>query len=74
MGVFEKPRGRHPFTLTHYLPAADAASESGCLAGIRENIGWELIVSPDLVRITPPTREELVLLRLFDPERFFIGD
>ena len=73
VGVFEKPKGRHRFTLTHYLPADDAASESDCLAAIRENVGWELIVSPDLTRIEPPTHEELTLLRLFDPERFFIG-
>ena len=40
----------------------------------REACGWELKVGPTLRRFEPPTLEELRLVRLFDPRRYFLGE
>jgi len=40
----------------------------------REACGWELKVAPVLRRFEPPTLEELRLVRLFDPRRYFLGE
>jgi hypothetical protein len=71
--VFEKTDGKQTFTLTHYLPASDHAGESDCLAAIREKIGWDLDVAPDLTRLGLPSQDELTRLRLCDPHRFFLS-
>lgn len=73
VGVFEKGEGRDRCTLTAYIPPDDAASEEECLRSIREKIGWELETVPEPKRVEPPAKEELTLLRLFDPRGFFIG-
>ena len=36
-------------------------------------VGWELDIASDLVRLDPPNKEEITLLRLFDPRGYFIG-
>ena len=38
---------------------------------LRENTGWELSVSEPLVETTPPTANELELIRRIDPDRFW---
>jgi acyl CoA:acetate/3-ketoacid CoA transferase alpha subunit/acyl CoA:acetate/3-ketoacid CoA transferase beta subunit len=40
---------------------------------IRTLCGWKLEVAPEVNWISPATPEELALLRVFDPERFFLG-
>ena len=42
-------------------------------AGIRARCGWDLEVAADLEELQPATIEELTMLRLFDPQRFFLG-
>ena len=42
------------------------------IKNIKENCGWGLKVSERLKQIAPPTREELRLLRVFDPKKFYI--
>jgi glutaconate CoA-transferase subunit B len=40
---------------------------------VRENTGFEVLVSPQLTTTKPPTDEELSILRMLDPKRQFIG-
>ena len=40
---------------------------------VRENTGFEVLVSPSLTTTKPPTDEELAILRTLDPKRQFIG-
>ena len=40
---------------------------------VRENTGFDVLVSPTLTITKPPTDEELSILRMLDPKRQFIG-
>ena len=40
---------------------------------VRDNTGFDVLVSPRLTTTTPPTDEELSILRMLDPKRQFIG-
>jgi glutaconate CoA-transferase subunit B len=40
---------------------------------VRENTDFEMLVSTSLTTTTPPTEEELSILRMLDPKRQFIG-
>jgi len=40
---------------------------------IRARCGWPLRVADDLAWLEPATPDELAMLRVFDPERFFLG-
>jgi len=73
VGVFEKIGDKETFTLTAYIPSQANQKTEGAIAEIREKVGWELDVAPNLKKTELPTKEELTLLRLFDPKRFFIG-
>jgi hypothetical protein len=39
----------------------------------KENCGWELRVASKVEELPVPTQEELVTLRLLDPEGAYIG-
>lgn len=71
MGRFEK-RGGETLLLTGYFRHAPANREE-CVREIQQRCGWNLRVADDLVELSPPTAEELAMLRIFDPERFFLG-
>jgi acyl CoA:acetate/3-ketoacid CoA transferase beta subunit len=71
MGRFEKDAGDE-LVLTAYFTAEGRTREE-IVAEIRERCGWELKVAEPLEALDPPTAEELALLRVFDPERFFLG-
>lgn len=71
MGRFEK-RGGDELILTGYFGCNGADAEAA-VAQIRDLVGWDLKVSDDLEALGGPTDEELALLRVFDPERFFLG-
>jgi glutaconate CoA-transferase subunit B len=43
------------------------------LEQVRDNTGFEVLVSPDLTTTKPPTDQELSILRMLDPNRQFIG-
>jgi glutaconate CoA-transferase subunit B len=50
------------------------ALHPGCtLDQVRDNTGFEVLVSPNLTTTKPPTEEELGILRMLDPRRQFIG-
>jgi hypothetical protein len=71
MGRFEK-RGGDTLVLTGWFESA-GASRDEVVRGIRERCGWDLAVADDLEALPPASGEELALLRLFDPERRFLG-
>jgi len=71
VGVFEKIGGEETFTLTTYIPSKPKQAVKEAIAGIKEKVGWELKVSPNLKEAQPVAKEEVTLLRLFDPKGFF---
>jgi acyl CoA:acetate/3-ketoacid CoA transferase alpha subunit/acyl CoA:acetate/3-ketoacid CoA transferase beta subunit len=73
-GVFEKVEGRETFSLTAYIPSQTTQDESEIIATIQEKVGWELDIAAHLVRLEPPTEEEITLLRLYDPRGYFRGE
>jgi len=73
VGVFEKIGNKDTFTLTTYIPSKANQKATEAIAEIREKVGWELEVAPNLKKAEPPTKEEVTLLRLFDPKGIFIG-
>ncbi len=73
VGVFEKLGGDDTFALTAYIPGHPDQMAEEALAGIKERVGWELEIGGDLRRIEPVGTDELALLRLFDPDGFYIG-
>jgi hypothetical protein len=46
--------------------------ETEAVAAARAACGWELRVAPALRRFEPPSPDELRLIRLFDPRRYFL--
>jgi len=71
VGVFEKIGGEETFTLTTYIPSQPKQAVKEAVAGIEEKVGWELKVSPNLKEAQPVAKDEVTLLRLFDPKGFF---
>jgi hypothetical protein len=71
MGRFEKLDGNE-FILTGCFGMNGADRDTACRE-IRERCGWDLRVADDAQMLDPPTPEELTLLRIFDPERHFLG-
>ena len=73
VGIFEKIGDKGTFTLTAYIPSKASQKAAEAIAEIREKVGWELKVAPNLKQAEPPTHEEVTLLRLFDPRGFYTG-
>jgi acyl CoA:acetate/3-ketoacid CoA transferase alpha subunit/acyl CoA:acetate/3-ketoacid CoA transferase beta subunit len=71
VGIFEKVGGEGTFTLTNYIPSKPKQTVEEAIARIRDKVGWELKVSPNLREAQPIAKEEVTLLRLFDPKGFF---
>ena len=72
MGVFEKLDGDEEFTLTKYFANRDSSSAEETIRKIKETCGWNLKVARDPQEVSPPTVEELRLLRVFDPHKYYI--
>jgi hypothetical protein len=72
LGIFEKLNGEE-FILTGYLPNEGDSAEDA-IRRAKENCGWELKVAPNIVPLTVPTSEELMIIRLLDPEGFYLKD
>jgi len=73
VGVLEKLGNKDTFTLTTYIPSKAKQNAEDAVAEIKEKIGWELEVAPNLKKAAPPTKDEVTLLRLFDPKGVFTG-
>jgi acyl CoA:acetate/3-ketoacid CoA transferase alpha subunit/acyl CoA:acetate/3-ketoacid CoA transferase beta subunit len=70
LGVYEKEGERDVLTLTGLFGDVPEAS---AVKAAREACGWDLEVATTLRRFDPPTPEELAIVRLFDPRRYFLG-
>jgi len=71
MGIMERIDGE--FTLTTYFPDPKIHDSGRIIKEIKEKCGWNLKISPQVSGAPPPSLEELVTLRAFDPEGYFIG-
>jgi len=71
VGIFEKIGGEETFTLTTYISSSPKQTAEEAVAGMKEKVGWELKVSPNLKEAQPVAKEEVTLLRLFDPKGFY---
>lgn len=74
-GVFAKQPGESAeLVLTAWYRGGPFgyAGEREAVADIRANVGWDLRVADVLEPIDPPEKEELYVLRLFDPWRQFL--
>ncbi len=71
MGRYEK-RGGDSFILTGVIVEPGQSREEA-IREAKERCGWDLDVADDVETLAPVTQDELTLLRLFDPERFFLG-
>jgi len=69
MGIFQKLDGE--LTLTNYFPDPSLASPEEAIDRIRQNCGWEVKISSQVTEVSPPSLEELLLLRTFDPKGYF---
>ncbi|MFA4911700.1 MAG: CoA-transferase, partial [Desulfobacteria bacterium] len=74
MGVFEKIGDDKEFTLTGYFPNQGLTTKEDHIRCIKENCGWDLKVCSDPEEIPPPKLEELIMLRMFDPRKHYLGE
>ena len=71
VGIFEKIDGEQIFTLTTYIPSKPKQTIEEAMAEIKNKVGWQLRVSRTLKKAQPVAKEEVTLLRLFDPKGFY---
>ncbi|MFH1626060.1 MAG: CoA-transferase [Pseudomonadota bacterium] len=74
LGVFEKIGDDPEFTLTGYFRNSGLTDREDHVRHIKDNCGWDLKVSSDPEEIPPPKLEELIMLRLFDPRRYYLRE
>ncbi len=70
LGVFAKREPHGELVLTGVL---GEGPEAPLVRAARERCGWDLAVAPSLRRFEPPSADELRLIRIFDPRRYFLG-
>lgn len=73
LGIFEKTDESNEFKLSAYFEKSEHFSEEDIIRSIKDNCGWDLKVLPNVKKIGKPTTDELMVLRLFDPDRHFLG-
>ena len=69
-GVFAKRDPHGELILTGVL---GDGPEAPLVEAAREACGWELAVAPSLRRFDRPTADEVKLIRMLDPRRYFLG-
>jgi acyl CoA:acetate/3-ketoacid CoA transferase alpha subunit/acyl CoA:acetate/3-ketoacid CoA transferase beta subunit len=70
LGVFAKREPHGELILTGVL---GDGPEAPLVQTARERCGWDLAVAPSLRRFPPPTSDDVRLVRLLDPRRYFLG-
>jgi acyl CoA:acetate/3-ketoacid CoA transferase alpha subunit len=73
LGVLEKGDGNKELVLTEYFNLSNRPKDE-ILEEIKSNTGWDLKISNNLTERKEISSEELAILRLFDPNRFFIRE
>ena len=61
------------FDPEHQRMRLDALHPGVTVEQVRSNTGFELPLAPEVAVTTPPTADELAMLRALDPERRFLG-
>jgi len=72
LGVFEKLGGEEFFLTGIILDGKSAPAE--IMAQLKEKTPWEFKIAPSIENFPLPTATELMLLRLFDPQKFFLTE
>jgi acyl CoA:acetate/3-ketoacid CoA transferase beta subunit len=74
MGVFHKtdPNGEE-FILKGLFPSPSLGGMDRVIEHVKSQCGWELTVAENPEWVDPPSLDELRLLRIFDPDRNFLG-
>ena len=70
LGVFVKRAPHGELILAGVLGDGPEAPR---VQAARERCGWDLAVAPSLRRFEPPTADELRIVRMLDPRRYFLG-
>lgn len=73
LGIFEKIDQGDEFVLTGCLPDKNLSSLEERAQNIKTLCGWDLKIAPELKEISPPADEELQVLRLLDPQGYFLS-
>ncbi len=73
-GILEKVGDGEDLVLTGYYPLEGFKDERETVEYIRSQCGWELQCSPSLKAIQPPSLEELMDVRIFDPRGYFLEE
>jgi glutaconate CoA-transferase subunit B len=66
MGVYRFDETTKEMYLSEYFPGQS-------IEKIKANCAWDLKVSPNVVETTPPTEDEVKILRGIDPTGFYLG-
>jgi len=72
MGIFEKTANDSGFTLTGYFPSNEENLEK-IIEKFQKKSSWAFNVGKNLKKIKPPAQDELRMLRIFDPNRYYLG-
>jgi len=73
LGLFEKINDQNEFCLTGVIQDGKTPTEE-LVHAIKTQCPWDLPIAPNLKTVSLPTREELALLCLFDPQKFFLTE
>lgn len=74
LGVFEKIGDDQEFTLTGYFRNPGLTTREDHIRHIKDNCSWDLKISSNPQEIPPPQLEELIMLRIFDPRKYYLGE
>ncbi|MBL0702112.1 MAG: hypothetical protein JJV91_01390 [Desulfosarcina sp.] len=72
MGIFKKMDNDSVFTLTGYFPCKEKNPEK-IIKQFQKKSSWSFKVAKNLEEIKPPGQDELKMLRIFDPNRCYLG-
>ena len=65
LGIFEKLE-EDEFVLTGYFADPGLQKHDDIIKKIKDNCGWQLKIAKNVIKLKPPSREELLLLRVLD--------
>ena len=68
--VFERIKGE---LMLKKVYVKEGESEEQAIEAIMESMGWKPRIAEKLTRLNEPKQEEILMLRCFDPNRYFLG-
>lgn len=73
MGIYKKENERSELVLAGLVPGDMSKGMDERISDLKNACGWDIVIADQLETIDPPSMEELISLRSFDPERYLIG-